>query len=111
MTQTQLEKLCRKWQKILRLQDWKISIGFCELREIKVNRYAEIKSNEHHKTATILILREELHPPGHCGEIYSIEKIIVHELIHLHFLCYDENTEEVAINCISEALVKLERKA
>ena len=59
MTQSQLEKLLKKWQKILRLQDWVISISFAHHYQlVSSQRVGEVSSNLEQKDAHISVLVE-----------------------------------------------------
>jgi hypothetical protein len=108
MTQKQLEKICREWQKRLRLQDWKVRIRFSRANEMTVEgRIGETRISFNNKSATVLVLPEEQWG----DEVWTtMESVVRHELIHLHIepAIVDEKavlrTEiEAAIECIAEA--------
>ena len=116
MTQTDLEKLLAKWQRILRLQDWNIQVRFVRGYEID-DKQAQMHHNSNHKIGVVKLRAPQDWPPGDWLE--DSESDLVHELLHLHMSPFDEtksDTQEAvcleqAINSIAEALVKLERAA
>ena len=112
-----LSKLTSKWQKILRLQDWGIHASIRRANEM-VNTDAEgecywtlsLKEGFIHILDPIDHNPRAIHPP-------DIEETLVHEMLHLHFAQWDDDTEggipvsgEQAIECIAQALTKLEKK-
>ncbi len=116
-SQKQLEKALAKWQKILRLMDWKIDIS------IERGRYfsnqesqAEVEWYIQNKRAVIKIL-DPIDYEDALDE-QDMELSLVHELLHLHLAPFDTfesgSQEEIAleqcIEMISMALVNLERK-
>lgn len=119
MTQKQLERLCREWQKTLRLQDWWIVarlVGQADM--IPPDALASCTPTITQRKAVILVL----HPSE--WRIASewprdIEQTLCHELLHLHFAPFapdDWNTPvgiamEQAIDLIAEALVAAKRSA
>ena len=116
MTQRDLENLLSKWQKSLRLQDWDIQVRFVRGHEIEGNQ-AQIKHNNDYKNAVIRLRDPKDWPPGDWQE--DSESDLVHELLHLHMSTFEGTKPgtkeqvglEQAIECITEALVKLERAA
>ena len=118
LTQAQLIKKCREWQKILRLQDWDIDVKISrEWDFIVKGRIGEISHNHEHKHATVRLLDPIDYDPD-SYEPQDMEIDLVHELLHLHFpddaFNLQSNWEilyEQAINRVAEALVKLKREA
>ena len=114
MTQTDLEKLLAKWQRLLRLQDWNIQVRFVRGHEID-DCQARIKHNDNYKCAIVKLRDPQDWPPGDWPE--DSESDLVHELLHLHMSPFDgskADTQEAvcleqAIECITQALVKVER--
>ena len=118
LTQSQLTKKCREWQKVLRLQDWDIEVKIVrEWDFVNKGSIGEVGRNNQHKSATIRILHPIDYDPCNYGP-QDMEEDLVHELLHLHFLSEMFDLEpkmeiqyEQAINRVSEALVKLNREA
>jgi|WetSurMetagenome_2_1015567.scaffolds.fasta_scaffold19622_8 hypothetical protein len=108
MTQKNLEKVCKEWQRKLRLQDWKVRIRFGLASEMtSEGRIGETRISFNNKSATIIILPEE-----QWGEDVwaSMASVVRHELLHLHFepavkdeKAVDRWMVEAAIECIAEA--------
>lgn len=111
-----LNAMVQKWAKILRLQDWDITIEMVDKKDLTLGNVAgEISWNREHQHAEILIL-----DPSQLKENMmetDIEETVIHELLHLHACPFDtfesETPEyyalELFINRVSQALYKLER--
>jgi hypothetical protein len=121
-TEAELRKLCRRWQQMLRLQDWKIEIQYARIREMLHNddiggviSWGRCSINDNHKRAKVYVL----HPDDYEDDLgrEEIEETVVHELLHVQMsgmrsaikgpdpagdLC-----EEQVINIDSELLVSL----
>lgn len=104
MTQAELESLCAKWQKRLRLQDWNVKVEVVRFFDIP-EKLGEAEIHNQRKEAVIRIIgesdrREQRDTP--------VEHTLIHELLHLHFEPFwdqDKYTEmEQAINLITGAL-------
>jgi hypothetical protein len=111
-----LARACREWQKILRLEDWRIRARWVDGMDMPNDsgdtQYLLVK-----KQAEIRIAR----PNGHGHDSIAVvtegidpEVDLVHELLHLHFAPFEGNTgspeltaQEQAIHAISTALVEL----
>lgn len=111
-TSDDLAKLCLKWQRILRLQDWTIYIRFARHYEISANVAGEVDVVVLKKTARISIIEPiDYHNQAFCAQ--DIEKTVVHELLHLHFAQHDAaltlTTEEQAVESLACAFVGLTR--
>jgi hypothetical protein len=81
VSQQELEGLCYEWQRILRLQDWKISIQICRMRDMD-DAYGRTLVHRNWKEAEIKICDpiDRKSPDDDC------EQTLVHELVHLHFV-------------------------
>jgi hypothetical protein len=86
-----LEALAAEWQKILRLQDWDISIYEVPSCELEESQMAWCSTHIPSRAAMIFVLeeRERINrQQRHEGTGYfphdTIEAIIVHELLHLY---------------------------
>lgn len=120
--QPQLERWLKKWQAVLRLQDWHIAV---EIKRDRDMDGALGRTNYRRKTkeGVIRILSpldanpNTLYPTDH-----DYELTLVHELLHFHFAPFyvpapddpDETdavhvAQELAIDLIAGALVKLDR--
>ena len=120
MTQKKLEQLVRKWQKILRLQDWKIEVKWVNRNELDSGSNAEVSLCVNQKVATVGVIKPEDHSTWNNKE-QDIEKSIVHELLHLPLQSIEnyarkgeesalDNAVENVTHLISEALIILDRK-
>lgn len=111
-----LNKLLKKWQKILRLQGWNITVKWGTSYDMQ-ERFGRTKYSRRELHAEVLILREEDFDPNHIMP-YDAEETLVHELLHLHIASFqDESPEndivfdncEQAINIIANALINRDR--
>jgi hypothetical protein len=113
MTNEELQQLCFDWQIRLRLGDWIVKARFWEPHEIDGSLFGQCSYLIQEKTAKIKIIRpEHTHKESFPPQI--VEETLVHELLHLHFAPFEAkpkttkmDAQELAINCISRALVKL----
>jgi len=78
MNQNQLNKLCAKWQKRLRLQDWNIEqLDFQPFDNYDTYGCTKLSNNFH--DASIHINERWVNSPE------QIEETLIHELLHLRF--------------------------
>lgn len=121
LTQAKLEQWMRRWQKILRLEDWDIKVFLRREYEISANGASGCCDYElTKKCGAIQILSPtDYHPRAVHPD--DAEVTLVHELIHFHFAPFfvtanDEDEEnqisnamEVAIDTLARALIALDR--
>jgi hypothetical protein len=115
VTRPNLEDLAAKWQKLLRLQDWMVTVEWCKPGEIDGNS-GRCSTRPNGKSAWIQVC-DPSHVPDGVGFDASVrdpEWIVVHELLHLHLNpCEIDNAhsreEENAIELIAHALIRLDR--
>lgn len=92
-TEKMVDELCRKWQKILRLEDWEIHTELFSAREFdEDDRQGEIVYDISTGQAIIHLLDVDasLDTPFP----YDLEKVLVHELLHLHFAIFEPEKED-----------------
>lgn len=81
----QVEKLVVKWQEILRLQDWDISV-------FEVNKdwrkTGDIKIDSDDKRAVLMV-------NGYNPKSNNLESLVVHELMHLKLWGLDQTIEQL----------------
>lgn len=111
-----LDAMVQKWAKILRLQDWDVTIRMVDKKDLTLEGVAgEISWNREHQQAEIQIL-----DPSQIGANTvqaDVEETIIHELMHLHASPFDEFESgtpeyyalELFINRVAQALYKLDR--
>ena len=118
-SEEELKKLCKKWQKILRMQDWNIDLRLVHYSQIE-GEIASVLPDLPRKSAIIRIADPS---SKHKGQDYEQDYVddmldsLVHELIHLHLEKvkptedHQQSDFELVIVCLSEALVGLYRKS
>lgn len=103
------------WQQRLNLQDWKISIVMAHQSELKPKTLGNIHWESDKKTAVIRVLDASDYKIPFRETLDDMEFTVVHELIHLELSSLPRSDasrreEEHAVNQITDALLKLDRK-
>lgn len=97
LTEKQLTRLCRTWQRRLRLQDWRVDV---RVAEDLGDEYGRVDFDETEQTATILLVRSD--------DAEAIERTLIHELLHLRLAAWDapygHPPQETAINLLADSL-------
>ncbi|MBF1041752.1 MAG: hypothetical protein HXK92_08965 [Lachnospiraceae bacterium] len=92
-TEKTVDDLCRKWQTLLRLRDWDIHVELFSAREFsEEDRQGEVFYDISTGQAIIHLLDVDakLDTPFP----YDLEKVLVHELLHLHFAIFEPEKED-----------------
>ncbi len=121
MIQKELEQLVRKWQEILRLQDWEIEVEWVTRNKLDKGSNAEETLCVNQKAATIGVIMPE-HYSVWNDKPQDIEESVVHELLHIPLQKIEnyarkeeelalDNAVESATNLIAAALIMLDRRA
>lgn len=108
-----LQSLCDYWQKRLRLLDWKLTIRYSKPNEIADCR-GYVNSFPNLKSAEIIILDQtsELAKQFLFTTFEKLQHTLVHELLHLHFAPFKNQSvsplhntmEEQIVECLAQAL-------
>jgi hypothetical protein len=103
------------WQKRLNLADWKVSMVLSHASDLKPKTLGNIHWDASKKTAIIRVLDASDYHLA-CRETLSdMELTLVHELVHLELSSLPRSLasrqeEELAVNRIADALVRLDRQ-
>lgn len=92
-TEKTVDDLCQKWQTLLRLRDWDIHVELFSAREFsEEDRQGEVFYDISTGQAIIHLLDvdDRLDTPFP----YDLEKVLVHELLHLHFAMFEPEKED-----------------
>lgn len=92
-TEKTVDDLCQKWQALLRLRDWDIHVELFSAREFEeCDRQGEVVYDISTGQAIIHLLDVDarLDTPFP----YDLEKVLVHELLHLHFAIFEPEQED-----------------
>lgn len=116
LTQEQLEERLAYWQRVLRLQDWRVKARLVRERDFRnPGNQGECEWSLSTKVAIIRILDPVDYSPD-CAWLQDMERTLVHELLHLHFAPFraesdtaEDISQEQAIDCIATGLVALYR--
>lgn len=110
-----LDALVNKWQALLRLRDWNVQAKYVHRADmVNVDALGECDPDSHAKHAAIRILYPDEQPDELAYMGGEPERVLIHELIHLHFDPFwprkhnaDVRAYEQAINMLSDALYGL----
>lgn len=122
MTDAELQELCQKWQRVLRLQDWRINVKFVDTEHMADDALASCTPFSDAKLAIIKVSRPDAVDKSGLfaaafPEHYDSERLLLHELLHipLHEI-FDTDADkqlgilqEQAIESIADALIALDR--
>lgn len=121
MRKNELEERLAYWQKVLRLQDWRIHVEMVDSDEIE-NNAGQCHVHQHGKTAVIKLIKPEAYNRTSSfakafPDTLEVEVTLVHELLHIPFdglFVEEENEiredrEEQALEMTAHALVRLDR--
>jgi hypothetical protein len=103
------------WQQRLSLQDWKISIIMSHPSDLKPKTLGNIHWDSDKKSAVIRVLDASDYHMPYREMLDDMEFTVVHELIHLELSSLPRSEasrrdEEHAVNQITDALLKLDRR-
>jgi hypothetical protein len=115
--QARVERLCRKWQVILRLQDWDLTITVGRWHEVHDEALAHTRRSEIRSHAELMFRDEaDYRPtPAWPGD-NNLELNVVHELLHLKLTPINipkerEESEEKVVESLARAILRLESGA
>jgi hypothetical protein len=103
------------WQQRLNLQDWRITIIMSHPSDLKPRTLGNIHWDADKRSAVIRVLDASDYKLGFRDMLDDMEFTVVHELIHLELSSLPRSEasrrdEEHAVNQITDALLKLDRK-
>ncbi len=113
-TNDQLNVFLRHWQQVLRLMDWTVTAEFVYPTNLARGGFGQVDWDDEHKAAYIRLLWPTMNAADTLLK-YDPERVLVHELLHLHFVPFDakrgpkSTAQEIAINMIAEAFVRTRR--
>jgi hypothetical protein len=124
VSEEELRERLEYWQRVLRLQDWRIDVQRVGSDKLGVD-LGDVTTDSSARHAMVQILSEEAKDPTNPWQktfpiYYDEEYTLVHELLHIVFDELIEHSaedsdknhrEEQAINAVAEALITLGRKA
>jgi hypothetical protein len=117
LTEQQAAAALEEYQRILRLQDWRISVRICAAAEIDNRSQAQINWHLARRSATIRLLCPADYLTRY-EEPQDMEVDLVHELCHIHLIGLnvaadtpEDLAQEQAIEALSEAVVALRRRS
>ncbi|MGO4883183.1 MAG: hypothetical protein ACLP59_20535 [Bryobacteraceae bacterium] len=110
-----LDKRLAVWQQRMNLTDWKISIVMSHPAELKPKTLGNVHWDSIKKTAVIRVLDASDYRLACRDMLADMEMTVVHELVHLELSSLprppsSRHEEELAVNRIADALLKLDRQ-
>lgn len=115
-TQKEAEAALRRWQGILRLRDWDLTVEFARCSALGTDNWGDVARDEAHKEARIRLLEPADYVAPSTGRALDHELTLVHELVHIvlgRLECphQDEGlAEEIAVDVLAKAFLSLTRK-
>lgn len=118
LTQEQLDKKLKVWQRRMRLQDWTIRVSLSpKWDKGSGTTFGQCWPDRRNKQAEIKILRPEDYDPDDNIVAYDAEQTLVHELIHVQFTGTEPANKapeaelyETAVEQMATALVNIFRR-
>ena len=105
LTQAQLEERLAYWQKQLRLQDWDVEIRMVRRFEAGDHEgsmaYVEVYLPKRHARINFIEPRD-VDPEG--WPVESMERSLVHELLHLHMWPFNPEDDTPAYTAMEQAV-------
>ena len=109
------QRVCRLWQKLLRLEDWDVEILVDRQYDMPKDCGGSIEAFEHKRQARLRVLDPRDANPRWQPDM-DAEGTIVHELVHLYFEPLEQRSdkrlqiaEEQAVHAITMALLSAAR--
>jgi hypothetical protein len=104
------------WQQRLNLADWTISVIMSRAGDLKPRTLGNIHWDAAKKTAVIRVLEASDYPVPCHKALPDMELTLVHELVHLELSSLprspaSRHEEELAVNRIADALLRLDRES
>ncbi|MEA2098016.1 MAG: hypothetical protein U9P70_03000 [Patescibacteria group bacterium] len=84
----ELNSLLRKWQKILLLNDWELSLELVDFKRKDYKQSGDIKVDLKNKSAIVLLTN---------NPFLNEEEVLVHELMHLILWDFDIFCEKIVL--------------
>ncbi len=114
VTEAQVQRWLKSWQKRLALEDWNISAHVVPSRELKADTLGNLRWNSASKIATIRVMAPCDYDLPETEIPNDMEYTVVHELVHLQLALLprapgSKDIEERVVNRIGEALLSLEK--
>ena len=111
-----VDDLCRKWQEILKLNNWEVVVKLGRPDELsETDREGECFINLPKGEALIRLLDPKI--PYDFTFQYDVEKVLVHELLHLSFAPFEPEDDslrhdlwEQTIERMAKTLVAFQRR-
>jgi hypothetical protein len=103
------------WQQRLNLADWKVSLVLSHANDLKPKTLGNIHWDANKKSAVIRVLDASDYRLACPDALSDMEMTLVHELVHLELASLprspaSRHDEELAVNRIADALMRLERQ-
>ena len=92
-TEDQLNRLCKVYQKVLRIQDWNIYVSL--VPEGEIDSSGRHNSDFGTMCSHIRICNEESFTPRHATPELNMKQVLLHELVHLVLSCLGPSDKEV----------------
>ncbi len=100
----------------MNLEDWKLSVVLSRSNDLKPKTLGNIHWDAKQKSAVIRVLDASEYQVSCHDAIADMEVTVVHELVHLELASLprpinSRRDEELAVNRLADALIRLDREA
>lgn len=118
LSQEELAGLCGYYSRLLKLQDWQISVKLANQTEVGVENDAEVSYSRVNRIATVKIVKPDQWEGAGVGDYFDMEECLAHELVHLALWFWDvprdnrplHSLYEQGIHALAQALVIQRRR-
>ena len=119
MTETELNELCKKYQKMLKIQDWDIDVSLVEQRTME-GRDGTVDWSRSFRRAHVRIPKPDTWSSNFFHTKQDMRLSLLHELVHIVFAFADPGYEksdvkqqlwETAIDSVAQAILAAEDEA
>lgn len=126
LSEERMQQLCENWREALNLKDWTVDLKIVGAGVLRAGVLGDCDMVVSKKYATVRLLTAELYPAMRAAgarladDEFEQERVLVHELIHLHYAPLDaligrENVAEIvleqAISSMDRVLIELAQAA
>ena len=88
----EVTEILNRWKAVLRLQDWDIGL---EIVDAEWRKTGDIKIDMDDRQAILMISSSNVND-------YTLEKLVIHELLHLKLYCLDQMLEQLLFGVYGE---------
>lgn len=93
----ELQECAKEWKERLHLQDWFITVRFCDVEEFSDPEYAGQNNTQWVNKCSAIIIRKKEDFPTSLMIKEPQELVLIHELMHCKIIGFEEKSREEAV--------------